>query len=527
MPLPNQTFLIPKPSITNAFANNSLSQIRPGLNVENVTSFSTDYYENNNAVNWTPLTAPTTNIQEGSLKNRAAQLATSTAASLVGIPQVAQIGNSLIDSNSEQSIYSQYAVANVEKNTLIPGVKYVDFRSRKGFKLNEGGLGQRIDGAAATQRILLRGFREPGGLKFAVRTGAYAGAAATRFGAYSLFNREATYGWGDHDNPYALRNDFTAQSHVATAWRGGVEKKWKPTFNPLSVITPFRGDKVNVIDFGQRTLNAAYQWKPEIFDGGGEVFGAINEFFPVGGGITQDFIKFYLTGPSLSAGGKGKDDIIVFRASINSLTDTFGSNWNEVKLIGRADPNYQYSGYSRDISLDFTVFATDRDEVKPIWRKLNALAGYTAPQYDSQNIALVGSWLRITIGDLFVQQAAVIKSLNYTLYDAESPWEINIEGDPEMMQVPQKIDVSLSLGIVTDWLPQKNGRFYSLAQRYDSSGLPIKGTDNWLSDAKDNPPTLDIEQLKQLQELAKESGLTEQELQQKVNDIVNAIGPTL
>ena len=88
-----------------------------------------------------------------------------------------------------------------------------------------------------------------------------------------------------------------------------------------------------------------------------------------------------------------------------------------------------------------------------------------------------------------------------------------------MMQVPQKIDVSLSLGIVTDWLPQKNGRFYSLAQRYDSSGLPIKGTDNWLSDAEDNPPTLDVEQLKKFQELAQESGLTEQELKQKLSNI--------
>jgi hypothetical protein len=165
-------------------------------------------------------------------------------------------------------------------------------------------------------------------------------------------------------------------------------------------------------------------------------------------------------------------------------------------MIGRADPNYQYSGYSRDISLDFTVFATDRDEVKPIWRKLNALAGYTAPTYDEQNIALVGSWLRITIGDLFVQQAAVIKSLNYTLYDADSPWEINIENDPEMMEVPQKIDVSLSLGIVTDWLPQKNGRFYSLAKQYDAqTGLPKEGTDNWLSGAEKNK-TLDLEKLK-------------------------------
>jgi hypothetical protein len=35
------------------------------------------------------------------------------------------------------------------------------------------------------------------------------------------------------------------------------------TRNPLAMITAFRGDKVNVIDFGKRTLSGAYLWKPK------------------------------------------------------------------------------------------------------------------------------------------------------------------------------------------------------------------------------------------------------------------------
>jgi len=176
----------------------------------------------------------------------------------------------------------------------------------------------------------------------------------------------------------------------------------------------------------------------------------------------------------------------VFRATINSLSDSFNADWQGFTLIGRGDQNYQYGGFSRDISLDFTVYATDRDEVKPIWRKLNALAGYTAPEYTKENIALIGPWMRITIGDLLNQQPIILKSVGYTLAAGDTPWEINIEKDPQMMQTPHKIDVNLTMTPITDWLPQKGGRFYSLAKRHDATGLPIPGNDNWLSDTNTN-----------------------------------------
>jgi hypothetical protein len=151
------------------------------------------------------------------------------------------------------------------------------------------------------------------------------------------------------------------------------------------------------------------------------------------------------------------------------------------------------------------VYATDRDEVKPIWRKLNALAGYTAPEYTKDNIALVAPWMRITIGDLFNQQAVIVKSVNYTLHSADTTWETNIEQDPQMMQTPHKVDVNLTLTPITDWLPQKGGKFYSLAKRFDGeSGLPLPGNDNWLSDTKNNAE-LSQEQLAKLAKIQREN----------------------
>jgi len=467
-----------------------------------------------NAAEWTPLQAKTTNITLGSLAQKATGFAVGTIGSLSGIPQVAQIGQSFTNSSENYSPKSAYAVSavNALKSTNNVGIQYPDFRARKfpkaGVDTAIALSTKRVDGLAVSQRTLFDR-SDAGNNKNAIRSGLYSATSISPYGPYSIFNLQTLYGWGDHDNPYALRNDFTAQSHVATQWSPGIVNdvstdesgpgnykqdpgSWIPTKNILSKATPFRGDKVNVIDFSQRELKDAYRWlpKPKIF-GDAAIFDKV--------GTTADLIKFFFTGPKLHAGNTTEeDDIIVFRAVIGSISDSFNASWSGFQLIGRGDRNFQYGGFTRDISIDFTVYATDRDEVKPIWRKLNALAGYTAPEYTTDNIALVGPWMRLTIGDLFNQQAVIVKSVNYTLHNADTTWETNIEQDPQMMQTPHKVDVNMTVTPITDWLPQKGGKFYSLAKRFDGkSGLPLPGNDNWLSDTRNNAE-LSVDELAKL-----------------------------
>ena len=455
----------------------NVSYINPTRNVTTDQFSRRNTEQNIAASNFAPQSAVNTNLSSENVGT----VALGTLSGRLGVPFASQVVSTI----GAGSMSTPYATLPLDKLKRIPGIKYSDFRSRVSnvIKVVENPtnlLTVRADGAFSILRNTASG-------KKPWKSIAYAAAAATPAGAYSIFNLNASgkfgYGYGDHDNPNALRNDFTIGSETTTIWLKRLKKDkpgiWIPS--PTDTVNPFRGDKVNVIDFSQRTEKEAYKWKPTLVPTD-SVLGRII----ASDSITQDFIKFYFTGPKLQNGlNDVEDDIMVFRAAITSLGDSFNANWNPVNMIGRADPNYHYTGYTRDLSLNFDVYATSRDELKPIWRKLNALAGYTAPEYNNEDIALRAPWMRITIGDLFRQQPVVLNSLNFD-YGTDASWEINIEDDQTNMQVPFKISVTCQMNLIMDYLPQKGGRFYTLAKRYNSEATPIEGSDNWLSDMEGN-----------------------------------------
>jgi len=422
----------------------------------------------------------------GALLNKGINAAGNLLGGLTGNLAIGNIAQALNVGNKLSTPYSTLAFDQLKS---IPGVKYSDFRSRvrlftnKANKDSEENFLDRDKNknvAAALQSLTANGASAL--LRGSYIAGAYAAADVSPAGAYSLFNVRQTYGTGEQDSPGALRKDFTARTNITTIWS---EKGFQPTRNPLEIANPFRGDKVNAVDYQRDVkLKSAYQWKPKGKGKFGEVLGSVTDFLGVG--TTQDFIKFYFTGPTIQPGGDQKDDIIAFRAIITNFDDSFSADWSSVQMVGRADPNYQYGSYSRAGSLTFDVYATDRDELKPIYRKLNALASYTAPIYDGETIAMIGPWMRLTVGDIHNQQPITLTSVTFT-YAMDAPWEINIEQDPHMMQTPQKVSVSCQFNIIANDIPQNNGRMLSLAQKY-SDGKAIQGNHNWLSDFKDSIP---------------------------------------
>lgn len=148
---------------------------------------------------------------------------------------------------------------------------------------------------------------------------------------------------------------------------------------------------------------------------------------------------------------------IIFRATITGLTDNFTPTWNSVNILGRADPAYIYLQFERTVSLNFKVAALSRGELVTNYKRLNDLAGYTTPEYSSHG--MVAPFIRVTIGNYFLDTPAIITGLTYTTND-DSPWEINLENKPESPQLPHVIEVQLGLTIINNYRPEFGGKFF-------------------------------------------------------------------
>ena len=151
-----------------------------------------------------------------------------------------------------------------------------------------------------------------------------------------------------------------------------------------------------------------------------------------------------------------------FRAYINGFTDSYGATWNDVQYVGRGNKFKSYGGFSRDITMGFTVFAASKAELIPMFTKLNYLASSLAPDYTSAGF-MRGNMVRMTVGGYLHEVPGVLTSLTYTIPD-DSTWEIAIdtEGNPDssVKELPHRIECSLAFTPVEDFLPSRQKLTY-------------------------------------------------------------------
>jgi hypothetical protein len=127
--------------------------------------------------------------------------------------------------------------------------------------------------------------------------------------------------------------------------------------------------------------------------------------------------------------------------------------------MGRAENFYKYDSFKRDISIGFTVAAQSKQELLPIYRKLNYLASSLAPSY-SDNGFIRGNLSQVTLGEWLYEQPGFISSVDLSIPD-ESPWEINlpVDGDknakdPNVKQVPHMVNVKIKFTPIHRFRPE-------------------------------------------------------------------------
>jgi hypothetical protein len=185
---------------------------------------------------------------------------------------------------------------------------------------------------------------------------------------------------------------------------------------------------------------------------------------------------------------------IPFRATIHGLNEQHSADWEEIKYMGRADKLFIYKGFSRVVNINFKVYANSIYELVPMWERLNYLVGLVRPSkytdralvtdretveaneyfksIDREDLSYASTgresrfiyppMVTFRVGDLFVDQPAVIGSVNISIPD-EVNWEsyrgdsykylhgVNkmiTRDDVKSRQLPLQADVSMDLRLL-------------------------------------------------------------------------------
>jgi hypothetical protein len=170
----------------------------------------------------------------------------------------------------------------------------------------------------------------------------------------------------------------------------------------------------------------------------------------------NDLVKFSIG--ILKNDGSGDSNYIHFRAFIEGFSDSYNADWSEVQYVGRGDKFYNYGGFTREISMGWTVYAQSKAELIPMYKKLNYLATSLAPDYSSGGF-MRGSLARLTVGGYLYNQLGIITGITYTIPD-ESTWEIGIDengaNDESVKELAHMIKVSgFKFTPIQDKVPQK------------------------------------------------------------------------
>jgi hypothetical protein len=247
--------------------------------------------------------------------------------------------------------------------------------------------------------------------------------------------------------------------------------------------------KVNVVD----KINAMYMYNADSVTTNKE---------------KNDFVKFRFA--VINPDQPSQKTFVHFRAIFDgAISDNMTAKWDAFNYLGRAEDLFNYNGFTRSISFNFTVVAQSKPELAIMYQKLNYLQSSLTPNYNLSNGFMRGNIHQLTIGGYFYEQPGVITSLNYTM-PADSPWEIaipsnfltaesaadgsDIKTDPSVKELPHRIEVQVGFNPIHTFLPQIVGSAYDtnnpngifgmgdISQRYialaseESVSLYTKGT---------------------------------------------------
>lgn len=202
--------------------------------------------------------------------------------------------------------------------------------------------------------------------------------------------------------------------------------------------------RVNLGDPGRKSERKNYQV------GLGGALDKINAL-PLYKGVNQDsskpindFVKFRIG--VISNSNPNQKTYVHFRAILDELSDSYNAEYSSENYMGRAEEFYRYNGFSRTVNLGWTVAAQSKQELIPMYKRLNYLASSLAPDYTKIGY-MAGNLVTLTLGGWFYEQPGIITSMTLSP-PQESPWELAIPSkgdggnDTSVKELPHIIKVT-------------------------------------------------------------------------------------
>ena len=222
-------------------------------------------------------------------------------------------------------------------------------------------------------------------------------------------------------------------------------------------ITVNKITRVGIGDPGKKSRDRSHLYKTDF-----DTIDKINALPLYEGGVadlkshSRDFIRFRFE--VIDNNKTSSSTYVHFRAFLGEITDTFGGTWNPTNFVGRGDTFYNYTGFTRGISLSFKVHPQSRDEMKAIYQKLTYLASTLAPDYSGGGGYMKGNITKLTIGSYFYRIPGFIGNLTYTVPE-DAAWEIAFDSpeqgnEIDQMEVPKHFNVSLQFTPIHNFAPQ-------------------------------------------------------------------------
>ena len=154
---------------------------------------------------------------------------------------------------------------------------------------------------------------------------------------------------------------------------------------------------------------------------------------------------------------------VFFRGYLSGITENVSPSWAAENYIGRSEPVYIYERAERDINFSLKLFATTKDELPVIYKKMNRLTSMCYPEYKKDTLLdnkqrMKPPLVKFRMGDMYGSEnnemTGWIKSISYNVPD-NSVWETS-----RGKKVAKHIEASIGFQVIHGSPPELETKFY-------------------------------------------------------------------